>query len=198
MKKTMLVLGVALCATLLVNPALACDGKDAKAASNEGATCSKTAAAQASNEGATCSKSAAKAAYAKALEETGCEKTAQTAYKNTLAENVYAKSYAETSCSKTAQKAAYDAVYAETNCEKSSQAAATHAVAKASYDATYAKTGCAKTAQAAYENVTKNVGASCATAAAKDGCDKGNAEGATEKVADADVKVASNEEGSSR
>ncbi len=113
MKKTMIVLGVVLCATLLVNPALACDGKEAKNASNDGATCSKTAAAQArggcsklrgSNEGATCSKSAAKAAYAKALEESGCEKTAQTAYKNTLAENVYAKSYAETSCSKTARE----------------------------------------------------------------------------------------------
>ena len=103
MKKTMIVLGVVLCATLLVNPALACDGKEeAKNASNdgascskaavaqannEGATCSKTAAVTASNEGATCSKSAAKAAYAKTLEETGCEKTAQTAYKNTLAEN---------------------------------------------------------------------------------------------------------------
>jgi hypothetical protein len=183
MKKTMIVLGVVLCATLLVNPALACDGKDAK---------------QASNDGATCSKSAAKAAYAKSLEETGCEKTAKTAYKNTLAENVYAKSYAETSCSKTAEKAAYAAVYAETSCEKSSQSAATHAVAKASYDATYAKTGCAKTAEAAYANVTKTAGASCATAAAKAGCDKGDTEGASDQVADASTKLASNEEGSSR
>jgi len=101
MRKTMMVLGVLVCATLLVNPAMACDGKDAK---------------QASNEGASCSKSAAKAAYAETLEKTGCEKTAQAAYKNTLAENVYAKSYADTNCSKTAQKAAYDAV-------KSAQAA---------------------------------------------------------------------------
>ena len=139
MKKTMIVLGVVLCATLLVNPALACDGKEAKNASNEGATCSK---------------SAAKAAYAKTLEETGCEKTAQNAYKNTLAENVYAKSYAET--------------------------------------------GCEKTAQAAYASITKTAGASCATAEAKANCDKGNAESSSEKVADADVKVASNEEGSSR
>jgi hypothetical protein len=156
MKKTMIVLGVVLCATLLVNPALACDGKEAKKVSNDGATCSK---------------SAAKAAYAKALGESGCEKTAQTAYKNTLAENVYAKSYAESGCSKTAEKAAYAAVHAETNCEKSSQAAATHAVAQASYDATYAKTGCEKTAQAAYASVTKTAGASCATAEAKTGCD---------------------------
>jgi hypothetical protein len=198
MKKTMIVLGVVLCTTLLVNPALACDGKDAKSVSNDGATCSKTAAAQASNEGATCSKSAAKAAYAKALEESGCEKTAQTAYKNTLAENVYTKSYGETSCTKTAEKAAYAAVYAETSCEKSSQAAATHAVAQASYDATYAKTGCEKTAQAAYASITKTAGASCATAAAKTSCDKDNAESSSDKVADADVKVASNEEGSSR
>ena len=183
MKKTMIVLGVVLCTTLLVNPALACDGKDAKSVSNDGATCSK---------------SAAKAAYAKAIEESGCEKTAQTAYKNTLAENVYAKSYAETSCSKTAEKAAYAAVYSETSCEKSSQTAATHAVAQASYDATYAKTGCEKTAQAAYASITKTAGASCAAAEAKTGCDKGNAESATEKVAEADVKVASNEEGSSR
>jgi hypothetical protein len=213
MKKTMILLGVVLCATLLVNPALACDGKEAKNASNDGSSCSKTAAAQASNEGATCSKSdavkasnegatcsksAAKAAYAKTLEATGCEKTAQTAYKNTLAENVYAKSYAETSCSKTAEKTAYAAVYAETSCEKSSQTAATHAVAQASYNATYAKTGCEKTAQAAYASITKTAGASCATAAEKASCDKGNAESATDKVAEADVKVASNEEGSSR
>ncbi len=110
MKKTMMVLGVVFCATLLVNPALACDGKEVKQVSNDGAGCSKAALAQASNEGATCSKSAAKAAYAETLEETGCEKTAQTAYQNTLAENVYAKSYAETSCSKTAEKAAYAAI----------------------------------------------------------------------------------------
>ena len=44
MKKTMLVLGVMVCATLLVNPAMACDGKDSKQASNEGAACSKSAA----------------------------------------------------------------------------------------------------------------------------------------------------------
>ena len=44
MRKTMMVLGVLLCATLLVNPAMACDGKDAKQASNEGASCSKSAA----------------------------------------------------------------------------------------------------------------------------------------------------------
>jgi len=183
MKKTMMVLGVVFCATLLVNPALACDGKEAK---------------QVSNDGASCSKSAAKAAYAETLEETGCEKTAQTAYQNTLTENVYAKSYAETSCSKTAEKAAYAAIYTETSCEKSSQTAATHAVAQASYDATYAKTGCEKTAQAAYANITKTSGASCATAAAKTSCDIGDAESSSDKVAEADVKVASNEEGSSR
>jgi len=183
MKKTMIVLGVALCATLLVNPALACDGKEAKNASNDGASCSK---------------SAAKAAYAKAIEESGCEKTAQTAYKNTLAENVYAKSYAETSCSKTAEKAAYAAIYAETSCETSSKTAATHAVAQASYDATYAKTGCDKTAQAAYASITKTAGASCTTADAKTSCDKDKVASSSNKVADADVKVASNEEGSSR
>jgi len=198
MKKTMIVLGVVFCATLLVNPALACDGKEAKQVSNDGASCSKAAVAQASNQGATCSKSAAKAAYAETLEETGCEKTAQTAYQKTLAENVYAKSYAETSCSKTAEKAAYAAVYTETSCEKSSQTAATHAVAQASYDATYAKTACEKTAQAAYANITKTTGASCATAAAKTSCDIGDAERSSDKVAEADVKVASNEEGSSR
>jgi len=183
MKKTMMVLGVVFCATLLVNPAAACDGKQAKNASNDGASCSK---------------STAKAAYAKAIEETGCDKTAQTAYKNTLAENVYAKSYSETSCNKTAEKAAYDAVYAESSCETSSKAAATHAVAKASYNATYAKTGCEKTAQAAYASITKTAGATCDTATAKTSCDMGNAESSSDKVADADVKVASNEEGSSR
>jgi hypothetical protein len=173
MKKTMMVLGVLLCATLLVNPAMACDGKDAK---------------QASNEGATCSKSAAKAAYAKSLEETGCEKTAQAAYKNTLAENVYAKSYADTSCSKTAQKAAYDAVYADTSCSKSASAAATHAVAKASYDETLANTSCAKSAQAAYDSVTKTAGASCD----RTKCDKGAAE-TTADNAKTEVKLASAE-----
>jgi hypothetical protein len=173
MKKTMMVLGVLLCATLLVNPAMACDGKDAK---------------QASNEGATCSKSAAKAAYAKSLEETGCEKTAQAAYKNTLAENVYAKSYADTSCSKTAQKAAYDAVYADTSCSKSASAAATHAVAKASYDETLANTSCAKSAQAAYDSVTKTAGASCD----RTKCDKDAAE-TTADNAKTEVKLASAE-----
>ncbi len=174
MRKTMMVLGVLLCATLLVNPAMACDGKDAK---------------QASNEGASCSKSAAKAAYANTLEETGCEKTAQAAYKNTLAENVYAKSYADTGCSKTAQKAAYDAVYSETSCSKSASAAATHAVAKASYDGTLAKTSCAKSAQAAYDGVTKTAGASCD----RTKCDKGAAESSSEEPADANVKLASKE-----
>jgi len=163
MKKTILVLGVVLCATLLVNPAIACDGKDSK---------------QASNEGAMCSKSAAKAAYAKALEESGCEKTAQTAYKNTLAENAYAKSYAETGCSRTAQKAAYETVYAETSCAKSSTDAATHAVAKASYDETLAKTGCAKTAHAAYETASSSCSKDAAKAAS--GCSKGDAEGSAE------------------
>jgi hypothetical protein len=71
-------------------------------------------------------------------------------------------------------------------------------VAKASYDATYAKTGCEKTAQAAYASITKTAGASCATATAKTSCDKGSSEISSDKVADADVKVASNEEGSSR
>ncbi len=89
-----------------------------------------------------------------------------------LAENVYAKSYADTGCTKTAQKAAYDAVYASTSCDKSSTAAATHAVAKASYNETLDKTGCEKTAEAAYASVTKTAGASCATATAKAGCDK--------------------------
>ena len=172
MKKTMLVLGVMLCATLLVNPAIACDGKDSK---------------QTSNEGATCSKSEAKAAYAKSLEESGCEKTAQTAYKNTLAENVYAKSYAETSCSKTAEKAAYDAVYAESSCATSSTAAATHAVAKASYNETLAKTGCSKTAQAAYETASSSCSKDGAKAAS--GCSKSDAEGSAKAASD--VKMAS-------
>ncbi len=177
MKKTMMVLGVLLCATLLVNPAMACDGKDAK---------------QANNEGATCSKSAAKAAYAKTLDETGCEKTAQTAYKNTLAENVYAKSYADTGCSKTAQKAAYDAVYTETSCSKSASAAVTHAVAKASYDETLAKTSCSKSAQAAYDSVTKTAGASCdKTKCDKAKGDKGAVESPSEVPVDANVKLAS-------
>ena len=172
MRKTMMVLGVLVCATLLVNPAMACDGKDAK---------------QASNEGASCSKSAAKAAYAETLEKTGCEKTAQAAYKNTLAENVYAKSYADTNCSKTAQKAAYDAVYAETSCSKSASSAATHAVAKASYDETFAKTSCAKSAQAAYDGVTKTAGATCD----RTKCDKGAAESASDESANTNVKLAS-------
>ena len=174
MKKTMLVLGVMLCATLLVNPAMACDGKDSK---------------QASNEGASCSKSSAKAAYAKTLEESGCEKTAQTAYKNTLAENVYAKTYTETSCTKTAEKAAYDAVYAETSCATSSTSAATHAVAKASYDETLAKTGCAKTAQTAYDSDSSSCSKDAATASSS--CSKGEAEG-SDKAA-SDVKMASKE-----
>jgi len=173
MRKTMMVLGVLLCATLLVNPAMACDGKDGK---------------QASNEGASCSKSAAKAAYANALEESGCEKTAQAAYKNTLAENVYAKSYADTGCSKTAQKAAYDAVYAETSCSTSASAASTHAVAKASYDETLAKTSCAKSAQAAHDGVTKTAGASCD----RTKCDKGAAASTTDN-AKTEVKLASND-----
>jgi len=172
MRKTMMVLGVLLCATLLVSPAIACDGEDA---------------IQASNEGASCSKSAAKTAYATTLDETGCEKTAQAAYKNTLAENVYAKSYAETGCSKTAQKAAYDAVYADTSCNKSASAAATHAVANASYDETLAKTSCAKSAQVAYDSVTKTAGASCDRTT----CDKGPAESASEETANTNVKLAS-------
>ena len=174
MRKTMMVLGVLLCATLLVNPAMACDGKDAK---------------QASNEGASCSKSAAKAAYAETLEKTGCEKTAEAAYKNTLAENVYAKSYADTGCSKTAQKAAYDAVYSETSCSKSASTAANHAVAKASYDETLAKTSCAKSAQAAYDGVTTTAGASCD----RTKCDKDTAESSSEEPAGTDVKLASKE-----
>ena len=83
MKKMTMVLGVACCAVLLVNPLLACDGKNAKQANNDGAYCAKAATEQASNEsercsksaavetsyeGATCSNSAAKAAYAKAAE----------------------------------------------------------------------------------------------------------------------------------
>jgi len=36
MKKMMMVLGVLLCATLLVNPAMACDGKDAKQGEQRG------------------------------------------------------------------------------------------------------------------------------------------------------------------
>lgn len=198
MKKTMLSVGVALCAALLVGPAFAGDCEKSKQASTEGLSCSKAAAVEASIEGSTCSKSAAKAAYAKTLEETGCEKTAQTAYRNALAESEYAKNYAETHCGKTAEKAAYDAVYAETSCEKSSQAAATHAVAKASYDATYAETGCAKTAEAAYASVTKNAGASCATVAATTGCDKSATEDSSERVAGTDIKVAAKDQGSSR
>jgi hypothetical protein len=198
MRKTLMVLGVASCATLLVNSALACDGEKARQASNEGASCAKSAAVQANYDGASCAKSAAKAAYDKSFEETGCEKSAQTEYRNTLAENAYTKSYAETSCGKTALKAAYETVYAETGCEKSSRAAATHAVAKASYDATYAKTGCAKTAQAAYDGVTKTGGSSCAVAAAETGCDKDSDQEKIEKAAEADVKVASKNPNSSR
>jgi hypothetical protein len=189
MKKVMMVLGVALCATLLVTPAMAGDCEASKKASNEGASCST---------------SAAKAAYTKTLDETGCEKTAQKAYNNTLAENVYAKSYANTSCSKTAEKAAYDAVYDKAGCEKTATASATHAVAQASYNDTLAKTGCEKSAQAAYASITKTVGSSCAAEAASTAsgcdkpCDKGAAEGTSGKVADAGTKLASNEGGSSR
>ena len=189
MKKTMMVLGVVLCATLLVSPAVACDGKDAKKVGNEGASCST---------------SAAKAAYAKTLEATGCEKTAQNAYNNTLAENVYAKSYADNGCSKTAQKAAYAAVYDKAGCDKTATASATHAVAQASYNETLANTGCEKTAQAAYASITKTVGSSCATEGASSTsgcdkpCDKGAAESTSDKVAESSTKLASNEEGSSR
>ena len=185
----MMVLGVVLCATLLVSPATACDGKDAK---------------QVSNQGASCSTSAAKAAYAKALDETGCSKTAQKAYNDKLAENVYAKSYADTGCSKTAKQAAYNAVYDKAGCEKTANASATHAVAHASYNETLAKTGCEKSAQAAYASITKTVGSNCATEGtiAASGCDKPCDRGATGstsgKVADAGTKLASNEEGSSR
>ena len=127
MKKAMIVFGVLACVTLLVNPAMACDGKEAKQASNDGASCSKTAAQQASNDGASCSKAGVEAGQApgtcarlprRTLEKTGCEKTAQTAYNNTMAENVYAKTVAESGCTKTAQKAAYDAVYTSTSCDK--------------------------------------------------------------------------------
>ena len=69
-----MVFGVLACATLLVNPAVACDGKKVQQASNDGASCAKTAAQQASNQGS-CSTSAGKAAYAKALEETDGNRT---------------------------------------------------------------------------------------------------------------------------
>ena len=194
MKKAMIAFGVLMCATLLVNPAAAGDcTREVQKAANEGASCSKAAAEQAKNDGSSCSKSAAKAAYAKALDESGCERTAQVASNNAMAENVYAASYAKTSCSKTAQKAAYDAVYDETSCEKSSNAAATHAVAKAKYDATLAETGCEKSAKAAYASMITTAGSSCATATAKAGCDKG-AERSSEK-ASAEVKMASKENG---
>ena len=189
MRKTLTILGVLACAVLLTTPAVAgdCDGmkkagndktacatSEVKQASNaDGSSCAKSTAKKA--EGWTCSKSAAKAAYAKALEESGCEKTAQAAYRNTLAEHAYATSYADTGCTKTAQKAAYEAVYAESGCEKSATTAATHAVAQAAYDESYAKNGCAKTAQAAYEKITKAAGTSCATSTEKaaSDCDKG-------------------------
>ena len=88
MKKSLMVLGVLACVVLLANPAAAGDCNKAKSASNAGSSCDKAAVAQASSEGATCSKSAAKAAYAKALDETGCEKTAKKAYNNTVAERL--------------------------------------------------------------------------------------------------------------
>ncbi len=198
MKKTMMACGVVLCAALLVSPAMANDCSKDKQVSNDGSSCAKTAALHASGEHGSCSKSAAKAAYAKALEETGCEKTATAAYNNTLAENTYAQSYAATGCSKTAQKAAYAAVYASTSCEKTSQAAATHAVAQASYDETLAKTGCEKTAKAAYANVVKTAGTSCDLSGAKASCEKSDARSASGQVADASAELASNEAGSSR
>lgn len=214
MKKMTMVLGVLACVALLVNPAMAWDCDEAKTASNEGSSCDKAAVVQASNEGSSCSKieattagndgsscsiSAAKAAYAKAIDETGCETTAKTAYNNTVAEHAYAKSYAASSCTKTAEKAAYAAVYSESSCDVSSKAAATHAVAKSSYDATLAKTGCEKTAQAAYASVTKTAGASCdIDKAGSSDCDASGAEASSDKIADVSVKVASNEEGSSR
>lgn len=201
MRKRMMVLGVLVLAAVVASPAMACDG---------------TAAKQAKNDGSSCATGSAKAAYAKTLEETGCEKTAKAAYNNTLAEGVYAKSYAETSCSKTATKAAHAAVLAETDCSKTADAAATHAVARASYDETLAKTSCEKSAQAAYEKVAKNVGTSCAVgsesaknsdccdkkgaaaAQAKAGCNRSN-EGTAEQPAQTGttIKVASNENSSS-
>ncbi len=78
MKKTMMVLGVLACVTLLVNPAMAGDGDKAKSASNEGSSCTKTAVAQASNDGSSCSKDAASQA---ANEGSTCSKSAaQAAY----------------------------------------------------------------------------------------------------------------------
>ena len=214
MKKMTMVLGVLACVALLVNPVMACDCDEAKSASNEGSSCDKAAVAQASNDASSCSKteavtasndgsscsiSAAKAAYAKAIDETGCEKTAKTAYNNTVAEHAYTKSYAASSCSKTAEKAAYAAVYSESSCDVTSKTAATHAVAKASYDTTLAKTGCEKTAQAAYASVTKTAGASCdVDEAGSSDCSKSGAETSSDKIADANTKLASNEEGSSR
>jgi hypothetical protein len=198
MKKTMMAFGVVLCAALLVNPAVADNCSKDKQVSNEGSSCGKTAAVHANAEGVSCSKSAAKAACAKAIEETGCEKTATAGYNNTLAENTYAQSYAATGCSKTAQKAAFDAVHASTNCDKTSQAAATHAVARAKYDATLAKTGCEKTAKAAYASMIKTAGSSCDLTGVKASCDKSEAKTTSGQVADARTKLASNEAGSSR
>ena len=193
MRKTLAILGVLVLALTVSGQVVACDGMAAKTANNEGASCVR---------------GAAKAAYAKNLEETGSIESAQTAYRNTLAEGSYAKAYADSSCSKTASKAAYAAVLAETGCSKSAGAAATHAVAKASYDETLAKTSCAKSAQAAYDGVVKTAGASCAInnesaksagASCSKACNKG-AETTSGQVAqvEAGVKVASNEETSSR
>ncbi|MCG6948856.1 MAG: hypothetical protein LJE93_08090 [Acidobacteria bacterium] len=198
MKKTMMASGVVFCAALLVSPAMADNCSKDKQVSNEGSSCAKTTAVHANAEGVSCSKSAAKAAYAKALEETGCENTARAAYNNTLAENTYAQSFAATGCSKTAQKASYEAVYASTSCEKTSQVAATHAVAQATYDATLAKTGCEKTAEAAYASMIKTAGSSCDLTGVKASCDKSEAKTTSGQVADASEKLASNQTGSSR
>jgi hypothetical protein len=141
MRKILMVCGVLVAVLSLASGAMAhcgsCDHGKAEAAKAEGTE--------------SCPFSAAKAVYEKTLNETGCEKTAKSAYNKAVAEGSYAKALAESGCSKTAAKAAYENVLKECGCKKTAAAAAQHAVAKASYDETLEKTGCEKTAQKAYD-----------------------------------------------
>ncbi len=135
MKRTLIICAALLVAGAFANGVLACDAKKAEAGDVK----------------VGCPFDSAKAAYSKALADSGCEKTAKEAYKKTLAEESYSKALADSGCAKTASKAAYDAVLKETSCRKSAAAAAQHAVAKAAFNDTLKATGCSMQAQSAYD-----------------------------------------------
>jgi hypothetical protein len=128
-----------------------CDTSAVKTAAYEGKDCDTSAVKTAGNKAGGCDTTAAKAAYDAKLAETGCEKSAKTAYINTLAEQSYHKAYDSSHCSKSAAKVAYDTVLADTGCTATASSAARHAVAQAAYDETYKTTGCSKTSKAAYD-----------------------------------------------